>query len=251
MVPLDLSNRSALVTGSSRGIGYATAARLLDAGATVVLNGRTMTESLETAHRTLVAEHPGRVHVIEGDVADPVQVKRIVRGAFDIAKRLDILVNNAGVLRDALIGMISEADVEETLRVNLMSVIHTTQAAARLMARGKNGSIINVSSIIGRYGNRGQLVYGASKAGIIGATLSAAKELAAQGVRVNAIAPGYIRTAMIEHLSPEVHGQRISSIAMGRIGEPRDVADVVLFLASDLSSYVTGQVIGVDGGMVI
>jgi 3-oxoacyl-[acyl-carrier protein] reductase len=251
VIQLDLSNRTALVTGSSRGIGYATAARLLDAGATVVLNGRTMTESLETAHRALAVEHTNRVHVIHGNVADPVEVRRVVRGAFDIAKRLDILVNNAGVLHDALIGMISEADIEETLRVNLMGVIHTTQAAARLMARGKNGSIINVSSIIGRYGNRGQLVYSASKAGILGATLSAAKELAAQGVRVNAIAPGYIRTAMIEHLSPELQRQRILSIAMGRIGEPRDVADLVLFLASDFSPYVTGQVIGVDGGMVI
>ncbi len=251
MVPVDLSNRIALVTGSSRGIGSATASRLLDAGATVVLNGRTITESLATVHRTLTADHPGRVHLIEGDVADPAQVKRIVRGAFDIAKRLDILVNNAGVLHEALIGMISEADVEETIRVNLTGVINTIQAAARLMARGKNGSIINVSSIFGRYGNRGVMVYAASKAGIIGATLSAAKELAGQGVRVNAIAPGYIRTDMIKHLSPEVHSQRMSSIAMGRIGEPRDVADVVLFLASDLSSYVTGQVIGIDGGMVI
>ncbi len=251
MVPLELANRTALVTGSSRGIGHAAATRLLEAGATVVLNGRTMTESLDAAHRKLAAEYPGRVHVMAGDVADAAQVKRIVLGSFDIAKRPDILVNNAGVLRDSLIGMIPEAEIEETLRINLMSIIHTTQAAARLMARGKNGSIINISSIIGRYGNRGQMVYGASKAGIIGATLSAAKELAAQGVRVNAIAPGYIRTAMIEHLSPEVHSQRIASIAMGRIGEPQNVADAVLFLASNLSSYVTGQVIGVDGGMVI
>lgn len=251
MLPIDLTGRTALVTGSSRGIGYAIAERLLAAGATVVINGRAASEHLERARADLTAAHPGRVHVCEGDVGDAGQAKQIVRSAFETNRRLDILVNNAGVLRDALIGMIAETEMQETLRINLMGVINMTQAAGRLMARGKSASIINISSIIGTHGNRGQLVYGASKAGVIGATLSAAKELAPQGVRVNAIAPGFIRTAMISHLSPELHRQRLSSIAMGRVGEPEDVANLALFLASDLSGYVTGQVIGVDGGMTI
>jgi 3-oxoacyl-[acyl-carrier protein] reductase len=251
MWSIDLTGRTALVTGSSRGIGYAIAERLLAAGASVVINGRTASDHLRHAFTTFAAVYPERVHVCEGDVGNPAQATRIVRYAFDIGKRLDILVNNAGVLRDALIGMISETEMEDTLRTNVMGAIHMTQAAARLMARSKPSSIINISSIIGTHGNRGQLVYGASKAGVIGVTLSAAKELAAQGIRVNAIAPGFIRTAMIEHLSADLYQQRLSSIAMGRIGEPEDVANLALFLASDLSTYVTGQIIGVDGGMMI
>ncbi len=167
------------------------------------------------------------------------------------ARRLDILVNNAGILRDALIGMISDAEINDVLRTNLIGAIQVTQAAARLMARGKNASIINISSIIGVRGNRGQLIYAASKAGLIGATLSAAKELAPQGVRVNAVAPGYIQTTMIANVPADIHAQRVASIGVGRVGDPQDVANLVLFLASDLSSYITGQVIGVDGGMVI
>lgn len=251
MAIIDLSNRTALVTGSTRGIGYTIAERLLESGATVVINGRTESDKFKAAKQTLEAAFPGRVHAIAGDVGEAAAARTIVRGAFDVAKRLDILVNNAGILRDSLIGMIPDQQIEETLRVNLVGVIQMTQAAARLMARSKSASIINVSSIIGVRGNRGQLVYGASKAGVIGATQSSAKELAAQGVRVNAIAPGFIRTSMIEHLSPEIYNERVASIVMKRVGEPADIADVALFLASDLSSYVTGQIIGVDGGMII
>jgi 3-oxoacyl-[acyl-carrier protein] reductase len=161
------------------------------------------------------------------------------------------MVNNASVMRDALIGMIQSDDIDETLRVNLRGVINGTQAAARIMLRSKSGSIINVTSIIGGFGNRGQLVYSASKAGVIGATYSAAKELAPSGIRVNAIASGFIDTDMIKDVNEAVYAERMRSIAMGCIGRPEDVADAALFFASDLSRYVTGQVLGVDGGMLI
>ena len=166
-------------------------------------------------------------------------------------KRLDILVNNAGILRDKLIGMISDAEIEELFDVNVIGLIKITQLAARLMTRRKSGSIINVSSIVGRRGNSGQTVYSATKSAVIGVTFSAAKELAPMNIRVNAVAPGLIQTSMIDAIPEDKRKSLESQIAMGRIGSAQDVADTILFLASDLSSYVTGQVIGVDGGLVI
>ena len=165
--------------------------------------------------------------------------------------QLDAVVNNAGILDDALLGMVNEKQVSHTLAVNTEAVIYHMQYASRLMMKQKSGSIVNVSSIIGRVGNAGQTVYGASKAAVIGATYSASKELAPYNIRVNAVAPGFIETAMTKQLSQEKYEQRLSEIKMGRIGTAEEVANVILFLASDYSSYVTGQVIGVDGGMVI
>jgi 3-oxoacyl-[acyl-carrier protein] reductase len=170
---------------------------------------------------------------------------------FKAWKRLDVLVNNAGILEDALLGMITPELVDRVLGVNTRAALLVLQGAARLMQRAKSGSIINMSSIIGVEGNEGQVVYGASKAALVGLTLSAAKELAPAKIRVNAVAPGYIETDMIKHLPAEVHAQRMGQIGMGRIGTPADIANAVLFLASDLSTYVTGQVLGVDGGMRI
>jgi 3-oxoacyl-[acyl-carrier protein] reductase len=161
------------------------------------------------------------------------------------------LVNNAGILGDGLIGMVSNSTIEDTLAINVEGPIHLIQMATRLMRRNNSGSIINISSIIGTRGNRGQIVYAASKSAVIGMTLAAAKELAPQGIRVNAVAPGYIQTDMIAHLPSEIHQERLRSIGMGRVGQPSEIADTVLFLASDLSQYVTGQIIGVDGCMVI
>jgi 3-oxoacyl-[acyl-carrier protein] reductase len=248
---MDLSGKVGIVTGSSRGIGLAIARRLAEHGASVVLNGVRDDGSLQRSAEQLSSECSVKVLAVVADVSTEAGSLALVKAAHSHFRRLHIMVNNAGVMRDALIGMIQSEDIDETLRVNLRGVINGTQAAARLMLRGKAGSIVNVTSIIGRFGNRGQLVYAASKAGVIGATYSAAKELAPAGIRVNAIAPGFIDTDMIKGVNEEVFTDRMRSIAMERIGHPEDVADAALFFASDLSRYITGQVLGVDGGMLI
>lgn len=251
MSSIDLSGRVALVTGSSRGIGLAIAKRFAEQGATVVLNGRQESAELHAIAEELEQAHGIRPMVACGDVGRSAEVGDMMSSIFKAHKRLDVLVNNAGLLRDGLIGMIREDDVTETMSTNVIGSINCIQAGARLMQRRGGGSIVNLTSIIGLRGNAGQLAYGASKGAVISMTLSAAKELAAKGVRVNAIAPGYIDTDMIRNIPADVHQERLESIAMGRIGRPEDVADVALFLASDLSAYVTGQVVGVDGGMLI
>lgn len=248
---LPLNGKLAVVTGGARGIGLAISETLAANGASVIINVHENAErAAETAAR-LAATHNVQTDFVVGDVALAATADQLARKAFDLGRRLDIYVNNAGILRDGLIGMVPDTDIETVLGINLQGVIHGTQAATRVMRRSGGGSIINISSIIGRVGNAGQLVYGAAKAGVIGATLSAAKELAPLGIRVNAIAPGFIATDMTAQLAAEKFQERIDSIAMGRIGEPQDIANLALFLASDLSSYITGQVIGVDGGMLV
>ncbi|MBN8819783.1 MAG: glucose 1-dehydrogenase [Sphingomonas sp.] len=249
--PLDLGGRVAVVTGASRGIGAAIARVLASHGANLIISGFQNSDRLTSFAAELAAEHGVSVEVHTGHIAEPSTSSALAKIAFSKYRRLDIWVNNAGILKDGLIGMVPDADINETLGVNLAGVLHGTQAAARLMQRAQSGSIVNLTSIIGRVGNTGQLVYGASKAGVIGATLSAAKELAPQSIRVNAVAPGFIDTDMVRQLPADKYDERLQSIGMGRIGTPQEIADAVLFLASDLSRYVTGQVIGVDGGMVI
>jgi len=251
MISIDLTERVAVVTGSSRGIGLASAEALLEAGASVVLNARKETEEAAAAFGRLEAAHPGRTSVVFGSIAESATATAIGQHVMSKHKRLDVLVNNAGVLRDRLIGMIPDAEMDEVFDVNVFGLLRLTQVAARIMTRRKSGSIINIASIVGRRGNVGEFVYAASKAAVIGATYSAAKELARVNIRVNAVAPGLIETALLEHV-PESDRRRIeTSIAMGRIGSPEEVARTVLFLASDLSAYVTGQVVGVDGGLVM
>ena len=245
-----LDDKVAFVTGSSRGIGRATAELLAEAGAAVVINGRD--ESAVEQLSADIAERFGvKTLAAPGDIADSKTVQAIYQQIFREFKRLDILVNNAGILDDAFLGMIPDDTVRNTFAINTESVIYNMQQAARLMRRKKTGSIVNLTSIIGRVGNEGQTVYGASKAAVIGATLSAAKELAPIGIRVNAVAPGFIDTEMTRGLPEDKYQERVDSIKMGRIGTPEDIANVILFLASEQSSYVTGQVIGVDGGMLI
>ena len=245
---LSLAGRVAVVTGASRGIGAAIADNLAAHGASLILSAFSNHAVLEQTRDEIVSRHGVTVDLVIGDIADPATSAALAKLAFSKYRRLDIWVNNAGVLLD---GMISDADIQATLGTNLAGVLHGTQAAARLMQRAKSGSIINIASIIGRFGNSGQLAYGASKAGVIGATMSAAKELAPSNIRVNAIAPGFIDTDMVRQLPEAKFAERMKSISMNRIGTPQDIANAALFLASDLSTYVTGQTLGVDGGMVI
>jgi 3-oxoacyl-[acyl-carrier protein] reductase len=231
----------ALVTGSTRGIGLAAARQLTQDGFTVVVNGTD-----EAAAQARADELGG--DALPFDVADPAAVEAAVRELFKRHKRLDVLVNNAGVLDDALLGMIKP---QRTFAINTMGVLNTMQACSRLLARGGGGAIVNVASIIGITGNTGQVAYGGSKAAVIGMTRSAAKELAPQNVRVNAVAPGFIDTDMTRAMSDEIFAERVASVGLGRAGTPEEVADVIAWLASDRARYVTGQVVGVDGGMVI
>ena len=247
---LNLEGRVAYVTGSTRGIGRSTAELLAAQGAHVVVNG-VQADGAERYAEELSDRHGVTCIGITADQRDPAAHKPVFMAIHERFGRLDILVNNAGIVDDALLGMIPDRSIEDTFDVNALAVIRNMQLGAKLMRRDGGGSIVNVSSIMGVLGNAGEVVYAGTKAAVIGATKSAAKELAAEGIRVNAVAPGFIDTDMTRALEPEVHRQRLESVGMGRIGRPIDVANVVLFLASDLSEYVTGQVIGVDGSMIV
>lgn len=245
-----LEGKVAYVTGATRGIGAEVVRTFAANRATVVINGRD-----ESRTQTLVSEIGSEFGVeclgVIADQRDPEAIKGAYQQIFSAYQRLDVLVNNAGILSDGLLGMISEEAITSTFEVNALSVVRNIQGAARLMQRAGSGSIISMSSIIGLRGNPGQVVYAGSKAAIVGVTMAAAKELAPSGIRVNAIAPGLIDTDMVRSLPVEKLEDRLALVAMGRIGRTADVANVALFLASDLSAYVTGQTIGVDGGMVV
>ncbi len=246
-----LKNNVALITGSSKGIGFAISRLFATEGAHVIMTGRQL-NALNSAKDKITQELPqAQISIIEMDVTNPDSVRDAFQNVFKLTKRLDTLVSNAGILDDALIGMVTPLQLQKTFETNTFGVIYCAQYASRLMNRNKQGSIINLASIIGTNGNFGQTVYAASKSAVIGATKSLAKELAMQNIRVNAIAPGFIDTDMARSISEEKFQERLNSIAMGRIGSAEEVANVAMFLASDLSSYVTGQVIGVDGGMLI
>lgn len=248
---LDLTDKVALITGSTRGIGWASAQLLAEHGANVIINGASNQNLIDERVQELQDTYGNSPLGILCDARDPEQIRQAYQTIFKTYKQLDILVNNAGILDDALVGMVSDDMVVRTYETNTFGAIHHLQSATRLMQRNKQGSIINMTSIIGTNGNEGQIIYGSSKAALIGLTLSAAKELASKGIRVNAIAPGFIDTDMARGLPQDKFAERIASIKMGRLGQPEDIAHAILFFASDLSSYVTGQVLGVDGGMLI
>lgn len=244
-----LKGKVALVTGSTRGIGAAVAEQLAALGANVVINGRADAARSEQCAAQLAERHHVETLGVAADAADAKQVSALYQAIFKRFKRLDVLVHCAGIMREALLGMSGEELVRETIQVNLVGAIYHLQGAAKLMGRARSGSIVQLTSIVGTEGIEGMAVYAASKAGVVGLTRAAAKELAPQGIRVNAVAPGFIATDMTAHYSPEKVAATTASIRLGRAGEPGDVARTIVFLASDLSSYVTGQVLGVDGSM--
>lgn len=245
-----LTGKQVLITGASQGIGAATAHLFAEHGASLFLNGRQQGSLVELC-QTLTERYGTCCTPLCFDVGDAQAVKSGFQTLFHHTKRLDVLVNNAGILSDGLVSMMAPEQIQQTFATNSFGVLYCSQYASRLMQRNGAGSIINMTSIMGVSGAAGQSVYGGSKAAVIGITRSLAKELAPQKIRVNAIAPGFIDTEMTGQLSAEKYQQRLDSIAMGYVGQPEDVAKTALYLASELSAYVTGQVIGVDGGMLI
>lgn len=247
---ISLKDKCIFITGASRGIGRQTAITLAASGANLILNARS-NDALDELKKSLYHQYGTNVMTVAYDVQDSEQTKKAFLQIKKEYGQLDALVNNAAILESRLIGMIDEQSIQNTFQINLISAIAHLQYAARLMKPKGSGTIINLSSIMGTYGSEGQVLYSASKAGIEGVTRSASKELAPYQIRVNAVAPGFIDTDLTKDLSEQKYNERIKSIKMGRIGKAEDVANMIMFLCSDLANYITGQVIGVDGGMVI
>lgn len=245
-----LTGKSAFVTGASRGIGRAIALRLAADGAKVALNFASNSAKAESV-KAEIESAGGTAMLVQGDVSDFATVTELVKKIVDQWGRLDILINNAGITRDNLLLKMSEDDFDKVIATNLKGVFNCTKAVTKLMMRQRGGRIVNMSSVVGLKGNISQTNYAAAKAGIIGFTKSAARELASRGVTVNAVAPGFINTDMTAALSEKVKEVLLQEIPAGRMGTPEDVANAVAFLVSDQAAYITGQVLSVDGGLVM
>lgn len=247
---ITLENKRALVTGGSRGIGRAIALKLAKYGASVALTYVQSAEAAEEVGAEIDAEG-GRSMVFQADAVDFNRAEEVVAEIKDTWGGLDIVVNNAGITRDNLILRMSEEQWDEVIDTNLKSVFNYSKAAARPMMRQRSGSIINIGSVVGLMGNAGQANYAASKAGLIGFTKSFARELASRSIRANVLAPGYVITEMTEELDEQILETIRKETPLGRAGEAGEIAEAAAFLASDLSSYITGEVLRVDGGMAM
>ena len=245
---MNLTDKVAIVTGSGRGIGRVIALKLAEAGATVVTNDINNTaEDVATE----IEAAGGQSRTVIGDISSADEVNRMVETTMEAFGRIDILVNNAGIARDQLLLRMSEEEWDSVIKIDLKSVFLCTKAVARPMMKQRWGRIISISSIVGLIGNPGQVNYAAAKAGIIGFSLSVAREMASRGITANAIAPGFIDTEMTQKLSQQQRQELMANIPMGRLGSPEDVASVACFLASEDAGYITGQVLTVDGGMTM
>ena len=245
-----LKGKSAVITGGARGIGKAIALKLAQSGVNLIINYNSNKEAAETLSREINSSG-SRCIAIKGDISNPQEAQKIINSSLEYFKRLDILVNNAGINRDGLLIRMKEEDFNRVIAVNLLGTFYCTKYASKAMIKARQGRIINISSVVGIGGNIGQANYAASKAGVIGFTKSAAKELASRNITVNAIAPGFIKSDMTDKLSQGQKENILSRVPLGRFGLPEDIAHMVHFLVSEEANYITSQVFRVDGGMEI
>ena len=247
---MPLSGKTALVTGASRGIGRAIAIRLASDGAKVAINfAGNLAKAQEV--KAIIEGNGGEAMLVQCDVSDINAVEQMIKQITDAWKSIDILVNNAGITRDGLLMRMKPEDFDAVIDTNLKGVFNCTKLVSKLMIKQRSGRIVNMSSVVALEGNAGQTNYAAAKAGIIGFTKSAARELAPRGITVNAIAPGFIETDMTSALSDEVKQSTAAKIPLGRIGRTEDIANAVAFLVSEQANYITGQVLAVDGGLAM
>ncbi len=244
-----MDGKVALVTGASRGIGAVVAHRLAQAGARVGVNFHSSSDAAEIVVDS-INKAGGEAILVGGDVSLEEPAEKVIKNLVDHYGRIDILVNNAGINKDQLLIRMKPEDFDSVMNVNLRGAFLCTRYAMTHMIRQRSGRVINMSSVVGLSGNPGQANYAAAKAGLVGLTKAVAREVASRNVTVNALAPGYITTAMVDELSEETQDKILSTIPMGRFGTPEDVAEAVIFLAGDGASYITGQVLTIDGGMI-
>ena len=245
-----LDGKTALVTGASRGIGRAIAIRLASEGGAVASNYVGNVKAAEEV-KAVIEAAGGRAMLVQADVADSTAVDAMIKAVIEAFGQIDILVNNAGITRDGLLMRMKEEDWDAVINTNLKGIFHCTKAVSKLMMKKRYGRIVNMASVVGLIGNAGQSNYAAAKAGVIGFSKSMARELASRGITVNMVAPGFIDTDMTAVLPDKVREAMVADIPLGKIGTPENVADAVVFLVSDQASYITGQTINVDGGMVM